>query len=511
MFVFDWSLHTPESQGIPSRQIIALIRYLQARELAVHGMIVLRNGKCVTEAYYAPWRRDSLHRLYSSGKSITAVAAGLLMDEGKLTLTDPLYRFFPEIPEEEIHPFTRRVTVYDALTMQMCFSSPPYAMQNDAEWIRAFFRAKPDHPPGLLFYYDTSAAQMLAEIIKRVSGKPFYRYLRDRVGEKDYLKTASCVQAPDGSEFAGSGLRCTARDFAMTAEMMCAGGCLQGRRVLSEQFARDAVRPHAVNNLNGNTDLSSVGYGYQIWCGKNCFMFKGMATQFAVCFPEERLTAVFLCNTRGYQAAYEVVYSAVRTMLLSSASPQALPENPAAHAALKSLLSGPECTLQSGAKASPMAETVSGAVWQLTGRIPGIDSLRVDFDGNEGTLTWHNRYGEKMARFGMGFRVPFLFREHHADDPYVGVSPVEAYTCYGTAHWAKENQLRIKIEFEGMFMGMLVVNLAFLEDELAVYVHHDIDFFPDHWFLKDYRGFDAGKRCRQADTITGNGGSICGN
>lgn len=489
--IFDWNPASPESLGISSEDLAEFIRYLQKREKTIHSMIILRYGRPVLELYYRPWKREDLQRLYSSSKSFAAIAMLFLIDEGKAALDDPICRYFPEYDPETLHPWTRRATIYDALTMQLCFNAPPYAIANDENWISAFFRVKPDHPPGLIFYYDTSAAQMLAEIVKRVSGKPFYAYLKERVGIEGYLENACCIQAPDGSEFAGSGLRCTARDFALTAELLTAGGKICGKQLLSEKLAADAVRPHSVNNVDGNSTMSAAGYGYQIWCGEDCFMFKGMATQFAIGFPEKNLTFVVNSNTRGDGAAYEIVYTGLKNYVLSGMKDEPLPANPTAERALGRLTDQLTAAVQSGEKHAALEKEIAHKTWKLSGNIPGISEFRLSFEENEGIMQYRNQWGDHEIRFGYGERVPFLFREHHDIDRYVGTSPAEAYTCYGIGHFTRADQLRIKVEFEGMFMGHMEITLGFRGDEAAVYVHHDIDFYPDHWFLKYYSGFDG--------------------
>ena len=87
---------TPESVGIPSEEISACIRDLEAQELYMHSFMVVRHGKIVAEGYWKPFHKDFRHRMYSVSKSFVAGAVGILIDEGKIKLSDRVCTYFPE-------------------------------------------------------------------------------------------------------------------------------------------------------------------------------------------------------------------------------------------------------------------------------------------------------------------------------------------------------------------------------------------------------------------------------
>lgn len=62
----------------------------------MHHFMVLRNGKVICEANFAPYRSGIWHVTHSMCKSITGMAIGLLVEEGKLSLDENIYDIFPE-------------------------------------------------------------------------------------------------------------------------------------------------------------------------------------------------------------------------------------------------------------------------------------------------------------------------------------------------------------------------------------------------------------------------------
>ncbi len=153
----------PEETGIPSKRIIRMIDRLQRRQIPMHSLLLMRHDKLVFEGYYAPCTAHSLHRMFSISKSFTSIAVGLLVDEGKLSLDDPIMQYFPEkLPDpQSVHPWIARMTVRDMLMMRSCHASTTYKLDLESDWVASFFTTPPTHAPGTLFHYDTSAAHTL--------------------------------------------------------------------------------------------------------------------------------------------------------------------------------------------------------------------------------------------------------------------------------------------------------------------------------------------------------------
>src|SRR3546814_726007 len=107
----------PSAAGVDAAQILAFIDDVEAAGLELHDLMIWRGGAVVAEAWRWPYGADRLRMTHSMTKSFTACAIGLLIDEGRLALSDRVASFFPEA---EIAPDTRqaRMTVEDLLTMR---------------------------------------------------------------------------------------------------------------------------------------------------------------------------------------------------------------------------------------------------------------------------------------------------------------------------------------------------------------------------------------------------------
>ena len=102
MLTFKTAL--PEETGVPSGCINDFIERLRRHEVPLHSLLIMHRDRLITEGYYAPCTEDTLHRMFSVSKSFTSIAIGLLVDEGKLALDDPIVNYFPDKVPADVHP-----------------------------------------------------------------------------------------------------------------------------------------------------------------------------------------------------------------------------------------------------------------------------------------------------------------------------------------------------------------------------------------------------------------------
>ena len=168
----------PERTGIPSTCIINMIQRLEAHQIPMHSLLILHHDKLITEAYYAPCHADTQHRMFSISKSFTSIAIGFLADEGKLSINDPIVKYFPEFLPDNIHPFLSSMTIRDMLMMRTCHAQTTYKKDPSVNWVKSYFITPPTHPAGTLFHYDTSAAHTLCALVEKLTNMDMLDYLK---------------------------------------------------------------------------------------------------------------------------------------------------------------------------------------------------------------------------------------------------------------------------------------------------------------------------------------------
>ena len=134
-------ISTPEKQGISSRSLLRFIDRLEEQKIPVHSILIARHGYLVLEAYYKPYERHTLHRMFSQTKSYTSLAIGLLVSEGRICLQDKICNYFPEYLPGKVHPWMTEMTIEDMLKMETCHNMTTYNKTSSTEnWVRSFFQ-----------------------------------------------------------------------------------------------------------------------------------------------------------------------------------------------------------------------------------------------------------------------------------------------------------------------------------------------------------------------------------
>jgi CubicO group peptidase (beta-lactamase class C family) len=271
----------------------------------------------------APMREDSLFRIASAGKPITAAAVLTLIADGHIGLDDPIDHVLPELaaprvlrtltaPIDDTVATNRSITVRDllrstnghgfpsdfsapvvALLMNELHQGPPQPqlVPPPDEWMRRLAEVPLLHQPGEGFTYNT-AFDILGVLVARVSGRSFGVYLTERileplamtdtgfsfpVGSSDRVTTYSrlsidgaliVVDAPDGKwasepafESGAGGCVSTAADLVAFGRMLLAGGGDVLPRELVEAMMTDQLTPAIRDTDTVFLDGQSWGFG----------------------------------------------------------------------------------------------------------------------------------------------------------------------------------------------------------------------------------------------------------
>src|SRR6266550_350123 len=108
---------TPEAQGISSQAIVDFVQAAEKNVNTLHSFMIVRHGKVIAEGWWKPEAADKPHVLASLSKSFNATAVGLAVGDGKLSLDDPVLKFFPADAPPEPSDNLKAMTVRDLLTM----------------------------------------------------------------------------------------------------------------------------------------------------------------------------------------------------------------------------------------------------------------------------------------------------------------------------------------------------------------------------------------------------------
>ncbi|TMJ32071.1 MAG: beta-lactamase family protein [Alphaproteobacteria bacterium] len=303
------------AQGIPKAQSPEEVGFVASRlkrlsdrieegvknnELPGAVVLIARNGKiALFDAYgfrdkeaKAPMKTDAIFRIASMTKPITSVAAMILVEEGKLTLADPVSKYIPAFADTKVavpkknadgtvemslEPQFRPMTVQDlmrhtsGLTEGAIGSNPVKqsyldmkvnaADQTNAQMAEKLAKLALLYQPGTRWEY-SMATDVLGRVIEVASGMPLDKFIEERItkplrmgdtgfeaspdkkdrgarpqkeGPKSELPNIPDITLKSTWKSGGGGMVSSAADYARFLQMFANGGQLDGARILSRK------------------------------------------------------------------------------------------------------------------------------------------------------------------------------------------------------------------------------------------------------------------------------------
>ncbi|MFF4903817.1 serine hydrolase domain-containing protein [Streptomyces sp. NPDC001260] len=272
----------------------------------------------------APMARDSIFRIASITKPITAAAVLMLVEEGVLALESPVEEWLPELskptvvrtpssPVDDVVPAARPITVEDLLSSRTGWGFPSdfslpavqslFTVQKDGRapqdwpeadtWLGLLARVPMLHQPGEAWLYGTSS-DLQGILIERASGRTLPDFLGERFfaplgmtdtafevpPSKRHRFTSAYVPAPDGSprlsdtpdgrfssvprfRSGGGGLVSTVDDWLAFARLLVNGGTApDGRRLLTSTSVSRMTTNHLTAEQRDRATLFLEGQGW---------------------------------------------------------------------------------------------------------------------------------------------------------------------------------------------------------------------------------------------------------
>lgn len=329
----------PEDVGLSSERLSriheAVQRHIDAHDISGAVTLVARRGRVVNFETHGlmsvesnkAMAKDDLFWIASMSKPITGTAILMLVEEGKIRLTDPVSKFIPELrglkvavmeerpgpgaraasaePQFYTIPAAHEITIRDLLTHTSGLMSGGPASTAEgqkvarkpgeklADYIPRLAATPLDFQPGTRWSYSPSAGfDTLGRIVEIVSGQTFDQFLRQRIfeplGMKDtffhpaedrlgriptmYHRNGGTLDKVDMSDrmnnttyFSGAGgLMTDAEDYLQFGEMLLNGGAWNGKRLLSPKTVELMSSVHVPDTLPGRPKGRGFGLSVQV-------------------------------------------------------------------------------------------------------------------------------------------------------------------------------------------------------------------------------------------------------
>ena len=262
-----------------------------------------------------PMRRDGMFWIASMTKPMTGAAVMMLVDEGRLSVDDPVEKYLPEFKDQMViaerddqhmllkrpaHPITLRnvLTHTSGLPFNSRVESPSADGLPLRTAVLSYAMLPLQQEPDTKYVYSNAGINIAARILEVVTGQPYEKFLAQRLlkplgmTETTFWPNATLLKrlaksykpnaAKTGFEETGiaqlqtpysnrrryplpaGGLFSTARDVARFGQMVLNAGVWAGRRYLSEAAVREMTRRQTAPELS-----EGYGFGWQAGEGQS--------------------------------------------------------------------------------------------------------------------------------------------------------------------------------------------------------------------------------------------------
>lgn len=182
---------------------------------------------------------------YSVAKLFVVTALGMLWDEGKIRMSDPIHRYI-DIPAGAPDGW-HRATLEHAVTHRLGFDEgfldidTEDASEYPEDYLSVVFSHPLPHEPGTHEQYSDAAYYLLSRVVSAVSGEKLDAFLRRRLLTPMKFREAAWSCCPLGHPVGATGLYIGAEDMVKIAALYLEGGVWQGERLLSREWTEMAI------------------------------------------------------------------------------------------------------------------------------------------------------------------------------------------------------------------------------------------------------------------------------
>lgn len=464
---------SPERQGVSSEAVLQFVEAVEREIHEFHSFMLVRHGCVIAEGWWAPYRREYPHMLFSLSKSFTSTAVGLAVSEGRFRIDDAVLSFFPDEAPAEISDMLAAMEVQHLLTMTTGHETDSWAYmadETDTAWVKRFFQVPVLHMPGKHFVYDSGASYMLSAIVQKTTGMKLTDYLKPRLFEPIGIENASWQESPEGINKGGIGLSITTEDIARFGQLYLQKGVWQGKQVIPEAWIATATAAQVPNGNDAESDWTQ-GYGYQFWrCRYGAYRGDGVFGQYCIVLPEQDAV---LAVTGGMDVFdMQQPLNLLWENLLPAMGDKPLDEASASEQRLREKLDDLKRLPVEGNVTSPTMAQVSGRTYVVDENALGIQTMTLDFSQTGCAVRITAAGHEETIACGYGRWEPGetrLLRNHWLDDTV-------RLTTSGA--WIREDSFKMIARlYETPFYQTLVYHFAL--NEMLVEVQANVSLEAD--------------------------------
>lgn len=314
----------PLAKGEPLDLGLDLDAYMKKQRTA--AMVILLDGKVVTEQYGLGFGPEGKWTSFSVAKSLTSTMVGAAIKDGHIkSLDDKVTDYIDGLKGSAYDDVTVRqlLTMTSGVKWNEDYTDPnsdvakfnEHKAEDGLDATVSYMRKLPrEAPAGEKWVYKTGETNLIGVLVSEATGKPLAEYLSEKVWSQFGMEQdATWLLGSTGHEISGCCIQASTRDFARFGQFIMSGAIVGGESILPEGWMAEAGTRQADIGAPGK------GYGFQWWTyDDGSYAAQGIFGQGIFIDPARKLVIASNSNwptatdPEGVGAEREAFYKAVQ-------------------------------------------------------------------------------------------------------------------------------------------------------------------------------------------------------
>jgi CubicO group peptidase (beta-lactamase class C family) len=253
----NWEFCSPESVGMDYVKLEEALAYAIDPNTYTEGVMIVRKGYIVGEAYVGRFTIDSRHASWSAAKSFTSALIGIAVGKGLIgSIEDNVCQYFDEWDCSDQTDMRSRIRIRHLLTLTSGlqwsedWSGGLLSLLNDSVFmflapdsIQYVLRKPGMNEPGTHFNYSTGDPALLSGIIERVSGMTAYAFALENLFEPIGIPAVQWKSDRAGHTRTYAEIHATVREYAKFVYLYLRKGQWEDRQIVPKNWVEESTSP----------------------------------------------------------------------------------------------------------------------------------------------------------------------------------------------------------------------------------------------------------------------------
>jgi CubicO group peptidase (beta-lactamase class C family) len=305
-----------------SDRLVKAIEFVANPDINTEGIIIIKDGYIVGEAYFGDFKVDSRHVSHSMAKSFTSALIGIAINKGLIKgIDERICKYYKEWDCNDKNDPRSRISIRHAMTLTTGLewhedwtvwdptTNDALKMGASGNFIEYMSARKGLYEPGLRFYYSTGDPMLLSRVIQKATGMSAFEFAKQNLFKPLNISNIEWERDRDGYTSTAWGLHTTVRDYAKFGYLFLNKGRWEGQQIVPGQWVEKSTQTDTSVKMWGAYGyLWHVNLPYRLQWSKSPvpgdsipsdgYMAEGVLGQYIFIIPSKDILIVRVGNDR---------------------------------------------------------------------------------------------------------------------------------------------------------------------------------------------------------------------